>query len=269
MQSIDREIDLARSAGVSHPDNYPFLITPANPNHQGVLLVHGFSSSPREMRALAEHLADLNFTVMGVRLPGHGTTPEDLAGRRLKEWRATLERAYQLLRQKELQVSAVGLSTGALLVLQLSLVHQLGRLVLLSPYLQLKHPLAPLAGVLSHIIPFWHHRIKSSDRPFYYQRRPLKGIAQINRLRWQIKKQLPRISTPTLVLAAEGDQTIRPGTAEQLFERLGSPAKEYYCYGTDVPHVLTAAENPRQQDVFQRTANFLAVPHDQTPGQQE
>jgi len=258
--TIENEIERARHAGVNHPENYPFLLTPTTPNRHGVLLVHGFSATPREMRALAEHLAEHNFTVFGVRLPGHGTRPEDLADCRAEEWLAATEQGYQLLQQKGLTVNAVGLSTGALLLLKLALLRRFERLVLLSPYLRLKHPLTPLAGLLSRFIPYQQRNIAVADRPFYYQQRPLKGIAQINRLRRQVKEQLPQITTPTLVLTAKGDKTITPGTARQLFERLASPIKEYHCYGDSVPHVLTTRENPCRKDVFNRTLNFLSIP---------
>lgn len=258
--SIEHEIELARNAGVNHAQNYPFLLTPNCPNHQGILLVHGFTSTPREMRALAEHLVELNFTVLGVRLPGHGTSPEDLAGSRAEEWLATVERGYQILQQMNLTISAVGLSTGALLLMQLSRLHHLEHLVLLSPYLRLKHPLAPLARLLSLFIPFAHRDIDLADRPFYYQRRPLKGIVQINRLRKKVKKHLKQITTPTLILASTGDKTIHPGTAEDIYKQLPCLENEYHCYGDDVPHVLTTAENPCQMDVFRRTASFLTVP---------
>lgn len=211
------------------------------------------------MRALAEHLTEHNFTTLAVRLPGHGTSPEDLAERRAEEWLTATERGYQILQQMNLTVSAVGLSTGALLLLQLSLRRPLKRLVLLSPYLRLKHPLAPLAGAMHKFIPFQHREVERSVRPFYYQRRPLKGIAQINRLRWQIKKQLSQITCPTLVLTAKGDKTISPGTAEQLFNQLGCALKEYHCYGNAVPHALTTAENPCLIDVFRRTTFFLTA----------
>ncbi len=84
--SIEHEVELARNAGVSHPENYPFLLTPTHSNQQGILLVHGFTATPREMRTLAEYLLKRNFTVLAIRLPGHGTTPEELASCQFEDW---------------------------------------------------------------------------------------------------------------------------------------------------------------------------------------
>ena len=51
----------------------------------GVLLVHGYTSTPQSMRGWAEHLAGAGYTVRLPRLPGHGTPlagrePDPLAG---------------------------------------------------------------------------------------------------------------------------------------------------------------------------------------------
>ena len=44
----------------------------------GVLLVHGYTSTPQSMRGWAEHLAAAGYTVRLPRLPGHGTRWQDL-----------------------------------------------------------------------------------------------------------------------------------------------------------------------------------------------
>jgi carboxylesterase len=255
--SLEKELELAVAAGVNHPENLPFLLLPEKPNGRGVLLVHGFTATPREMRSLGEFLCRHNFTVFGVRLPGHGTSPEDLAGRRSEEWLATVEQGFQLLAARTHTISGVGLSTGAMLLLKLSLLRSFEKLVLLSPYLRMKHALAPLVGWLSLLIPYQDREIGTHDQPFYYPRRPLKGVIQINRLLRQLQGKLELIKTPVLVLASEGDATISPGTSRRLFNRLGSRRKQFHCYGPEVPHVLTTAENPLQQDVFFRTLSFL------------
>ena len=40
----------------------------------GALFCHGFSSSPQNMRFLADHLAERGIAVRATLLPGHGTT---------------------------------------------------------------------------------------------------------------------------------------------------------------------------------------------------
>lgn len=257
MQWFEQEKQLAHDEGVSHPGNFPFFLTPENPNGQAVLLIHGFSATPKEVLSLGKFLQKNNFTVYGTRLPGHGTSPEDLLTRTAEEWQTNVSHGYHSLRKMGFNVSVAGLSTGSLLALTLALEQQPDKLILLSPFLRLKHLLAPFAGLLSYLIPYQDKTIPETESPFYYQRRPLKGVAQINRIRKQLHGYLGKITTPSLILTSTGDATIAAGTATKIFHQLGSSNKKFHSYGDEVPHVLTTSENPRQDDVFQRCLGFL------------
>jgi len=257
MTAIEKEISLARGDGVVNERNLPFLLEPDHPSGRGMLLIHGFSATPQEMRPLAERLHRRGDTVFAVRLPGHGTSSLDLAGRNCEEWLSAVDRGYQLLAGRGLSVVGLGQSTGALLLLKLALSRHFDGLVLLSPFLRLRHRLAPFAGLLHRWIPYHKRPLAPEEQPYYYLERPLKGIHQINRLRRQIRPALPRLTTPALVLATEGDETIAPGTAIDLFHKLGSRRKEFHGFGLSVPHVLTTSGNPCQQEVFMLIEYFL------------
>ncbi len=73
--------------------SYPRLIPTAEPfvfpgGPVGCLLVHGFTGTPKEMRWLGEYLAGQGHTVLGVRLAGHATQPEDMIRARWWDWAA-------------------------------------------------------------------------------------------------------------------------------------------------------------------------------------
>jgi len=57
----------------------------------GVLLVHGLSDSPYSLRALALRLQAEGYTVVGLRVPGHGTCPRALAEARWEDWTAAVK----------------------------------------------------------------------------------------------------------------------------------------------------------------------------------
>lgn len=258
MDGIAEEIQRARQAGVTHPGNLPFLLEPENPNGQAVLLIHGFCASPYEMRPVAEYLCAQGFLTLGVRLAGHGSTPEDLRNRSWRGWLLSLERGYKILETSGNPVSLVAQSTGALLGLTFSREKIFAKAVLLSPFLQLRHPLAKYAGILKHIIPFQQRQLNEPYRHHYYERRPLAGVEQIGRLLKELKPSLKEITTPTLILAAAGDQTVAPGTAQSLFHQLGGTKNEFHLYGSEVPHVLSTPENPCLADCLQRISMFLS-----------
>ncbi len=118
-----KERQLALAEGVGAAENLPFFLAPDGAG-AAVLLVHGFSATPWEMRSLAEHLCARGYACLAVRLPGHGTTPEDLAKRRWEEWLACAADGYDHLAGRFARVYAAGLSTGALLLLALARVRR-------------------------------------------------------------------------------------------------------------------------------------------------
>lgn len=246
----------SRSQGVSDQDNLPFMLSPPGAK-TAALLVHGFTATPWEMRLLANFLADEGIASLAVRLPGHGTSPEDLAGRQWEEWLGAVRDGYQVLNKDFQSIYGMGVSTGCLLLLAMAKAKPLNGLVLFSPYLRVLHELAPYAGWLRWIRPY---HVKSTDEGLhehYYNRRPLAGIHQINRLLKTVRIQLPQIVCPVLAFNGEGDQTVDIDSGRRLMNLLGSAVKIHNQYGPEVPHVLTREENPCRKSMFTQAARFV------------
>lgn len=242
---------------VATSDNLPFFL-PGRPDGQAaVLLVHGFSASPWEMRPLAEFLAEDGYACLGVRLPGHGTTPEDLATRHWEEWLDAVTARYGQLAGCYQRVYAAGMSTGCLLLLSLALRQPLAGLVLLSPYLRIRHRLAPLAGWLRHFLPYQQVALDGPAASHYYPRRPLAGVHQINCLIKTLKPQLGEINVPVLAVHGDGDLTVDIASGRELLDRLSSRVVVHQRLGPQAPHVLTGADNPQRAAMFDLIDRFL------------
>ena len=101
----------------------------------GVLLSHGFTGSPRSMRPFGEHLAELGYGVAVPRLPGHGTTWQEMNTTGWPDWYAVLDNELARLRKEHDQVVVVGLSMGGALVLRLAEEHgaDISGVVLINP----------------------------------------------------------------------------------------------------------------------------------------
>src|SRR6266702_910437 len=83
----------------------------------GVWLQHGFTGCPASMRPFGMWLAERGLTVVVPRLPGHGTSPEDLAATSWEDWDGEAGQAVDELAARCSTVIAVGLSFGATLAL--------------------------------------------------------------------------------------------------------------------------------------------------------
>jgi len=86
----------------------------------GVLLIHGLTGTPVEMRLLGKGLHAAGFTVTGVQLAGHCGSVDDLLATDWREWYASVERAADTLYRDVDQLFVGGLSMGALLALKLA-----------------------------------------------------------------------------------------------------------------------------------------------------
>ena len=86
----------------------------------GVILTHGFTGTPAEMLLLGRYLHAQGYTVLGIRLAGHGTTPEALARTGREEWYDSVCDGYSLLAGCCDKISLVGQSMGGLLTLKLA-----------------------------------------------------------------------------------------------------------------------------------------------------
>jgi len=245
----------ARDEGVVDSNHLPFMLCPEDAK-QGVLLIHGFTASPWEMRLFAEHLAESGIASLAVRLSGHGTTPEDLAQKTWEDWLNDVEAGYRILKEDIPSLAVAGMSTGCLLALCLASREAIAGLVLFSPYLRVQHKLAPYAGWLRWLRPY--HSVAEEDTDtHYYSRRPVAGVHQINRLVKYVKKISGNIICPTLAFNGEGDQTVDIDSGEELIKCLGSKKKIYKRYGPDVPHILTREMNPEREEMFAIASRFL------------
>ncbi len=93
----------------------------------GVLLIHGLTGTPAEMRLLGKGLNKAGFTVLGMQLAGHCGNEEDLLATGWQDWYASVKDAADRLQARCERIFVAGLSMGALLSLMLA-AEQPGRI---------------------------------------------------------------------------------------------------------------------------------------------
>ena len=86
----------------------------------GVLLVHGLTGTPNEMKLVGKGLNRAGLTVYGMQLAGHCGDEQDLIKTSWQDWYHTVEIAAQKLREQVDHVFVAGLSMGAVLSLKLA-----------------------------------------------------------------------------------------------------------------------------------------------------
>ncbi|MGA9341249.1 MAG: alpha/beta fold hydrolase [Rhodanobacteraceae bacterium] len=87
----------------------------------GVLLIHGLTGTPTEMRFVGNGLNRAGFTVHGMQLAGHCGDASDLLATGWRDWYASACEAAEELRSRVDHLFVAGLSMGALLALMLAI----------------------------------------------------------------------------------------------------------------------------------------------------
>lgn len=214
-----------------HLDASPFFFPG---DTAGVLLLHGFTATPAEVRSLGEYLHGHGYTVSGPRLPGHGTTVEEINRCTWRDWADHVARAYRDLAARHERVFVAGESMGALLTLFLGSQHpEITGLVTYAPALKTASRKIYLAPLLKYFI-----KTKEKNRPGDdpdslvnqrwqgYTLDPVPAVAQLLALQRQVRRRLPRITQPLLVFQGRLDTTLDIRGAELLMEKVNSADKE-------------------------------------------
>jgi carboxylesterase len=89
----------------------------------GVLLIHGLTGTPTEMRLVGKGLNRAGLSVYGMQLAGHCGDVPDLLATGWKDWYASVEAAAERYRKEVDHLFVAGLSMGAVLALKLAADH--------------------------------------------------------------------------------------------------------------------------------------------------
>ncbi|MBG56496.1 MAG: hypothetical protein CL935_05175 [Deltaproteobacteria bacterium] len=226
----------------------------------GILLLHGLTATTAEVRPLAKNLFKEGYTVSGILLPGHGTTPEKLSQTHREDWIKASEVAYYKLKRECKSVIVGGESVGALLALRLACEHpEIKGLLLYAPAIQLG---ASFLKILFFVVlsPFVFSVKKKipKDReglPWQgYKVNPLKTGVQLLKFQFEIKKLLHRIYQPILIIQASLDETIDLNSGDIILRGVQSAVKESYWMKKSGHVVILEKEF---EEVFKKTINFI------------
>jgi carboxylesterase len=210
----------------------------------GVLLCHGFTGSPQSLRPWAEYLAEAGLSVWLPRLPGHGTTWQEMARTRWEDWYAEVDRAFDELRAQSDEIFVMGLSMGACLALRLAEVRgpAISGLVLVNPSVTADTRLFLLAPVLKFVLPslkgITSDIKKQQTSELGYDRIPVKAAATLPGL-WKItQSHLSDVTQPVLVYHSTVDHVVGPGSLQVLRQALPAAQLEVWEL-PDSYHVAT------------------------------
>lgn len=234
-------------------------------NSKAVFLLHGWTSTPYEVRRLGKYLNQNGFTVSGPCLRGHGTKPEDLENVKWIDWLDDARNTYKQLKENHGAVYVAGTSIGSNIAILLAkeFPEIAGIVLMATPHkLKFEYFAVFIAKLLSCF--------KSYNKKFYppafgasttitrvisYQTYPAVSALESFKLIKASRESLSCVSQPCLIMQSSSDHLIKKNSLEKIYDGISSRIKKkkyiHQAYHTFISDI-------RNEHVFEDILEFIS-----------
>ena len=249
-------------------------------NGQGVMLLHGLTGIPGEMRFIANCLHKMGYTVYVPLLAGHGQGTEVLIQTRWQDWLGGVVQEAKMFAAEVEHLFVAGICVGG--KLGMLAAHQLPGTIkaaaIYSPCFRYNgwnvpwyYKLAPIGLPVMMRVPRWRKRayaetetlgikderlrrfMAGAEAEGVIDQFPAISLWEMYKLGIALKKKLPKLATPSLILHSKEDDLSHPRNAKVINKRMRAPHRLEWI--EDSYHMLHVDRQNRH--VAQRTAAFF------------
>lgn len=214
---------------------------------RAVLLIHGLTGGPFEMKYLADKLNKAGYTVKVPCMAGHCTTLDDLKKTTWRDWYYSIKCGFDTLKGKYQNVSVAGLCMGAVMAMYLSLERgsDISAISLMSttlfydgwsmPWYKFLIPLAyytPARYIYAYSErePYGikNKRLRNfvtkglKENSIAYDRVPGVCMNELYKLINSVKKTMDQVEVPTLIIHSREDDTASAKNADYVERHIGA-----------------------------------------------
>ena len=257
-----------------------------NGNRNGVLLIHGLTGTPNEMRIVAKGLNQAGFTVYAMQLAGHCGDEADLCQTTWQDWYQSVQQAADFLKQHVDHLFVAGLSMGALLSLKLAadypqLVKGVGvygvtftydgwsmpfwakQLFFLLTFLKKLHLFQKTSFIEKPPYGLKDERIRATVAASMFSGdsaaaglagNPFPALAEMQWLAKKVRQQLPQVIAPCLIMHSGHDDIANINTNARLVEENVSGPTRFVVLD-DSYHLITI--DRQRREVINESVQFF------------
>ncbi|MBN2111825.1 alpha/beta hydrolase [Candidatus Woesearchaeota archaeon] len=248
-------IDLTNfTPGNIRTGNEPFFFLSEN-NSKGLLMMHGFTASPWEVRKVGEALAKENITVFAPLIAGHATSMEDLKNTKWEDWYKSANESYSFLKGFVDCVYVGGESTGSTLALMLAEEHEVCGVITIGSPVFFQDWRVNFAWLVKYFKDYMPRELDDEEKPYYYEKRPVASIAELVEMIKVMKKDLGSVDEPILIIQSLNDETVSPRSADYIMDNIGSENKKLVLFD-EGDHVLV--RGTKQEEVIRLMKEFIS-----------
>lgn len=248
-QAYSKRFDDISHKEIAVADPSPFFIQPPDGNGFGVLLIHGLLASPAEVREYGDHLAAQGYTVLGIRLKGHGTSPYALRDQSWEDWYGCVQRGFNILKVHCPRIFVIGFSTGGALGLTLAVENppeMIGVIAVSVPltyinpaFMLMLHGTNKLVSWVSSfegVKPFIDN--EPEHPTINYHNVPVRALYELRLLIQRLEDLLPEVTAAALVVYSDEDPIVSAEDAPTIIEKLGSKYKKIHTINSQRHGIL-------------------------------
>lgn len=231
----------------------------------GVLMFHGFTSTPYQFKDLAKYLTDRELSVYCPVIAGHATRPEDLEKTTAADWQKSVEDSFLKFQNQVKKIFLVGNSFGGNLAFYLAAkfanpvsgIVSLGAPITLryQKFIKLRYYAYGWLKKYYRKPGIHYHDDYLPAEQVSYPVIPVRSLGQLLNFIKQITiPGLTQVKTPTLIIQADEDPIVHPKSAQTLHEQLGSDYKKV-CWLNGRFHSLSDMQ--RKEEIFEKIYQFI------------
>ena len=226
-------------------------------NSVGILLLHGFTASPYEMKALGNYLhQNAEFTISIPLLAGHGKDTEILNSVHWNEWINSAVIAYEKLKLHSSKIFVIGMSMGGSIALNFASQFKIDGLICMGTPTYITK-LSCFARVLYPLKKSLKKKggadiadLDQKKKIVSLQTIPLHALLEFRKLLKDLQHRIPKVTCPTYLMHSKNDHTIEHENMEIISNSVSSSniktktfEKSYHILPLDLERDIVYSES--------------------------
>lgn len=261
------------------PSAFDFELKHQEKPRKAILLFHGMTGSPFELKKYAKHLHSNGFDVYGYCLPGHGDHPQSIKTVSWQDWINFSNEKYENLRGQYDEFFLGGLCLGAVIALNLAQNYKdVTGIIGLSTTLFLDGWTIPwyydlMIGLALHTILRYYYTFPERE-PYGIKNEvvrrkianlmtrntvamdnyPMSCVYELLKLSKHTRKNMKKVTVPILLIHSTEDDLTSIKSAEFVYNNVSSARKEFIRLQES--YHLVIYDNEKEL-VFNKSVEFL------------
>ncbi len=226
---------------------------------RAVLLLHGFTGNPNDVKRLGRYLAERNYTVHAPLYKGHGLDPLTLIQSNPQEWWDSAVEGYDLLRNKGYEEIAVaGVSLGGVFSLRLGVERPTKAVVTMSAPAIAKSPSSLQSRIIDYAINYKKlsgtYDADKDTRQAIAELVQMPSLANLQALINDTSNRLNTLNSPVHVLRGLEDDYYYCESADLIYSSVKSRIKSVKTF-INSGHILTLGKE--KELVYEEVYRFF------------